>query len=64
MATDISKLTVNNTEYTIKDASARTSLNKKVDVNQGVSNAGKFLVVNSAGNVEATSMSAWAGGSY
>ena len=38
--------------------------NDKVNTNQGISNAGKFLVVNSSGNVEPVSMSSWQGGSY
>ena len=36
----------------------------KVSINQGAGNAGKFLVVNSSGNVEPVSMTAWQGGSY
>ena len=36
----------------------------KVDIDQGVENAGKFLVVNSQGNVEPVTMQAWQGGSY
>ena len=36
----------------------------KVDINQGIANAGKFLIVNSQGNVEPVSMQAWQGGSY
>lgn len=35
-----------------------------VQSNQGVANAGKFLVVNSSGIVEPVSMTAWQGGSY
>ena len=35
-----------------------------VALSQGTNNAGKFLIVNSSGNVEAISMSVWQGGSY
>lgn len=35
-----------------------------VALNQGTSNAGKFLIVNSSGNVEAIAMSVWQGGDY
>lgn len=35
-----------------------------VDLDQGVVNAGKFLVVNSNGIVEPVSMTAWQGGDY
>lgn len=35
-----------------------------VALNQGTSNAGKFLIVNSSGNVEAMEMSVWQGGDY
>lgn len=61
---DISKLTVNNTEYTLKDAAARQDISGKVSTSQGKANAGKFLVVNSQGNVEPVTMAAWQGGSY
>lgn len=36
----------------------------RLAVNQGVANAGKFLVVGSDGNITAVTMTAWAGGSY
>lgn len=36
----------------------------KLDVNQGASNVGKFLVVGSDGNITTVSMTAWQGGSY
>ena len=35
-----------------------------VPVARGSSNAGKFLIVNSSGNVEAVAMSVWQGGAY
>lgn len=38
--------------------------NNKLNANQGTTNAGKFMVVNSSGIVEPVTMSAWAGGSY
>lgn len=41
-----------------------TRISNKLDVAQGVSHAGKFLVVNSSGNVEPITMTAWQGGSY
>ena len=43
------------------DASA---LSGKVSVSQGKTNAGKFLVVGSDGNVAPVAMTAWQGGSY
>ena len=62
---DISKIkTLNGTTYNIKDATARTDVAKKLDINQGTTNAGKFLVVNSQGNIEPVSMTAWQGGDY
>lgn len=36
----------------------------KIDTNQGVANAGKFLVVGNDGNVTPTTISSWQGGSY
>ena len=62
---DISKIkTLNGTTYNIKDATARSDVAKKVDTNQGVANAGKFMVVNSQGNIEPVSMTSWQGGDY
>lgn len=39
-------------------------LSQKLDVNQGSSNAGKFLVVGSNGDVTPVTMQSWQGGSY
>ena len=35
-----------------------------VTISQGVTNAGKFLMINSSGNIEAVSISMWEGGNY
>lgn len=43
------------------DASALTG---KVSVSQGAANAGKFLIVDSDGNITPVAMPAWQGGSY
>lgn len=62
---DISKIkALNGTTYNIKDATARSDVANKLNTNQGVENAGKFMVVNSQGNIEPVSMTAWQGGSY
>lgn len=62
---DISKIkALNGTTYNIKDATARSDVAKKLNTNQGAENAGKFLVVNSQGNIEPVTMVAWQGGDY
>lgn len=62
---DISKIKLpNGTELNLKDASARTDVAKKLNTNQGTSNAGKFMVVNSSGNIVPVAMEVWQGGSY
>ena len=62
---DISKIkALNGTTYNIKDATARNDITTKLNTNQGIENAGKFMVVNSQGNIEPVSMTAWQGGSY
>ena len=43
---------------------AHQDISGKVNVAQGVANAGKFLVVGSDGNVAPVTMTAWQGGSY
>ena len=43
---------------------AHQDISGKVNVAQGVGNAGKFLVVGSDGNVAPVTMTAWQGGSY
>ena len=35
---------------------AKAAIDGKININQGVANAGKFLVVNSSGNVEAITL--------
>lgn len=55
---DISKIkTPDNAEYTIKDSGA-------VRTNQGIDNAGKFLVVGNNGYVTVVTLSTWNGGNY
>lgn len=36
----------------------------KLNISQGVGNAGKFMVVGNDGNIEAVAMAAWSGGDY
>ena len=43
---------------------AHQDISGKVNVAQGVGNAGKFLVVGSDGNVAPVTMTAWSGGNY
>ena len=47
-----------------KEDHIHPSDDSKVNISQGTSNAGKFLVVGSDGNVTTVTMSAWQGGSY
>lgn len=54
----------NNTEYSLKDTTAREGLTEKVNTNQGSENAGKFLVVGSNGYVTVVTMQTWQGGNY
>lgn len=62
---DVSHITaLNGVTYDIKDATARTNLQNKLDVAQGTSNAGKFLVVGSDGNITTVTLTEWSGGSY
>lgn len=48
----------------VQNQAIYNALAGKVDVSQGVANAGKFLVVGNDGNVTAVTMAAWTGGSY
>ena len=41
-----------------------TDKSDKLSIDQGVSHAGEFMVVNSSGNVVPVAMSAWQGGTY
>lgn len=62
---DISHITtLNGDTYDVKDTTARTSLENKLDKAQGTSNAGKFLVVGSNGNITTVTLTEWSGGSY
>ena len=45
-------------------AAADTAMRGKLNTNQGATNAGKFMVVGSDGNVVTVTMSTWQGGSY
>jgi len=40
------------------------AVSSKLNTNQGANNAGKFMVVNSSGNIVPVEMSAWQGGDY
>ena len=52
-------------DFSVPTSAALTAkLAKKLDVDQGLVNAGKFLVVGSDGAVTPTAMSAWQGGNY
>lgn len=52
------------TDYATGQVSLSSADVGAVALAQGTGNAGKFLVVNSSGNVEAVAMSAWQGGEY
>lgn len=65
MSNYLSELTLpNGVNYIIKDAEAQQTLQTKAEKNYGAGNAGKFLVVGSTGDIEAITMTAWAGGDY
>lgn len=49
---------------TSKTLAVKEDLNSYVSTNQGRTNSGKFLTVDSNGNISLTSLSTWQGGSY
>ena len=59
--TNMSDWSVNKT---VDANTLKTVFNNKVNISQGVANAGKFLVVGSDGNVTTVTMAEWQGGSY
>lgn len=50
-----------NTAYVSDGSGGMTEL---VKVKQGTNNTGKFMIVNSSGNIEAIQMEVWQGGNY